>query len=259
MQDTDWANIAETGLYTVSRAARLLATKPQKIRAWVEGYGHSDASPILIRQLPRVGGKTVLGFLDLIESAFVRHFQTIGYSPQTIRKVALKLRERHGVDHPFAMDKLFNANGKYIFEEVVTDEGEKRLVNLMNDNFEIIPAVEPSLFDQVFYVRDVASVWTPIPQHGAVIIGPKVAFGRPVVRDVWATQDFFNFIQGDPSLLAGIPTLARAAAYGGGFPINVDGEIVGAIGVSGAPAVQNDVDCARAALALAPDALPTEQ
>ena len=34
-----------------------------------------------------------------------------------------------------------------------------------------------------------------------------------------STQDFFNFIQGDPSLLAGIPTLARMAAWGGGFPI----------------------------------------
>src|SRR5580692_11198499 len=36
-----------------------------------------------------------------------------------------------------------------------------------------------------------------------------------------STQDFFNFIQGDPSLLAGIPTLARMAAWGGGFPIKV--------------------------------------
>src|SRR5579863_4251996 len=36
-----------------------------------------------------------------------------------------------------------------------------------------------------------------------------------------STQDFFNFIQRDPSLLAGIPTLARVAAYGGGFPIKV--------------------------------------
>ena len=73
-----------------------------------------------------------------------------------------------------------------------------------------------------------------------------------------STQDFFNFIQGDPSLLAGIPTLARMAAWGGGFPIKVNGEVVGAIGVSGAPTVQNDVDCARAALALVPDAVPTE-
>ena len=71
-----------------------------------------------------------------------------------------------------------------------------------------------------------------------------------------STQDFFNFIQDDPSLLAGIPTLARMAAWGGGFPIKVDGEIVGAIGLSGAPMVQNDVDCARAALALVSDAAP---
>ena len=68
-----------------------------------------------------------------------------------------------------------------------------------------------------------------------------------------STQDFFNFIQGDPSLLAGIPTLARMAAWGGGFPIKVNGEVVGAIGVSGAPTVQNDVDCAKAALALVAD------
>src|SRR3989454_2161792 len=73
-----------------------------------------------------------------------------------------------------------------------------------------------------------------------------------------STQDFFNFIQGDPSLLAGIPTLARVAAWGGGFPIKVDGEIVGAIGVSGAPGVQNDVDCATAALALVSDSVTYE-
>jgi uncharacterized protein GlcG (DUF336 family) len=74
-----------------------------------------------------------------------------------------------------------------------------------------------------------------------------------------STQDFFNFIKGDPSLLAGIPTLSRVAAWGGGFPIKVDGELVGAIGVSGAPAVQNDVDCARAALALVSDAASAGQ
>jgi uncharacterized protein GlcG (DUF336 family) len=68
-----------------------------------------------------------------------------------------------------------------------------------------------------------------------------------------STQDFFNFIQRDASLLAGIPTLARMAAWGGGFPVTVNGEVVGAIGVSGAPTVQNDIDVARAALAVVPD------
>ena len=73
-----------------------------------------------------------------------------------------------------------------------------------------------------------------------------------------STQDFFDFIQRDPSLLAGIPTLARVAAWGGGFPIKVNGEVIGAIGLSGAPTVQNDVDCAKAALALVPEAVPSE-
>jgi len=72
-----------------------------------------------------------------------------------------------------------------------------------------------------------------------------------------STQEFFKFIQGDPSLLAGIPTLSRMAAWGGGFPIKVDGEVVGAIGVSGAPAVQNDIDCARAALTLVSESVPS--
>src|ERR1700680_2779092 len=53
-----------------------------------------------------------------------------------------------------------------------------------------------------------------------------------------STQELFNSIKGDPSLLAGMPTLARMAAWGGGFPIKVDGEIVGATGLSGAPTVQ---------------------
>jgi uncharacterized protein GlcG (DUF336 family) len=68
-----------------------------------------------------------------------------------------------------------------------------------------------------------------------------------------STQEFFKFIQSDPSLLAGIPTLSRMAAWGGGFPVTVNGEVVGAIGVSGAPTVQNDIDVARAALAVVPD------
>jgi uncharacterized protein GlcG (DUF336 family) len=64
-----------------------------------------------------------------------------------------------------------------------------------------------------------------------------------------ATQDFFKYIQTDPSPLIGVPQHARVAAYGGGLPIKVDGAIVGAIGVSGGT-VRNDIDCAEAGLAV---------
>jgi uncharacterized protein GlcG (DUF336 family) len=85
---------------------------------------------------------------------------------------------------------------------------------------------------------------------GAPILSTEIAQNKAYTALFGvSTQDFFNFIQGDPSLLAGIPTLSRVAAYGGGLPAQVDGEIVGAIGVSGAPTVQNDIDCAKAGLA----------
>jgi uncharacterized protein GlcG (DUF336 family) len=55
-----------------------------------------------------------------------------------------------------------------------------------------------------------------------------------------------------------IASTSTTATARTGHRIKVDGEIVGAIGLSGAPTVQNDIDCARAALALVSDAVPVE-
>ena len=94
---------------------------------------------------------------------------------------------------------------------------------------------------------------------GAPILSTEIAQNKAYTALFGvSTQEFFNFIQSDPSLLAGIPKLARMAAWGGGFPIKVNGEVVGAIGLSGAPTVQNDIDCAKAALALVSDAVPVD-
>jgi uncharacterized protein GlcG (DUF336 family) len=73
-------------------------------------------------------------------------------------------------------------------------------------------------------------------------------FGAP-------TEEFFKFIEHEPALLAGIPMQGRVAAFGGGIPLKVNGEIVGAIGVSGAPSVEDDIACARAALAVLSEAV----
>jgi uncharacterized protein (DUF433 family) len=196
--DVDWKRASEGGLYTVGMVARVLAAKPEKVRSWVEGYRHSGADAILRKDVPRIGGKTVLTFLELIETAFVRHFRAIGYSPQTIRKVAAKLRERHGADHPFAMEKRFKADGREIFEEVVTDAGERRLVSLMNDNFVIVSAIEPSLFNQVFYVGDIAREFTPLADHPRIVMNPTISFGRPALKGIGVpTERLFSAYQAE--------------------------------------------------------------
>jgi uncharacterized protein GlcG (DUF336 family) len=62
-----------------------------------------------------------------------------------------------------------------------------------------------------------------------------------------STHEWFDFIKNDPPLLHGITHTARLIVFGGGFPIVLNGEIVGAIGVSGGHYSQ-DMECARAGL-----------
>ena len=63
-----------------------------------------------------------------------------------------------------------------------------------------------------------------------------------------ATHSWFDFIKDDPPLLHGITHTPRLIVFGGGHPIMLGGELVGAIGVSGGHYKQ-DMECARAALA----------
>ena len=65
-------------------------------------------------------------------------------------------------------------------------------------------------------------------------------FGMP-------SHEFFNFIKDDPALLAGVPHIPRIATFGGGLPIQIDGAVVGGIGVSGG-SVEQDIECAQAGL-----------
>jgi uncharacterized protein GlcG (DUF336 family) len=70
-----------------------------------------------------------------------------------------------------------------------------------------------------------------------------VGFGMP-------THGWFDFIKDDPPLAAGAaPGIDRLVIFGGGYPVTVDGVVVGAIGVSGGHYSQ-DQEVAEAGLAV---------
>lgn len=63
-----------------------------------------------------------------------------------------------------------------------------------------------------------------------------------------ATDAWHDFIKDDPPLAAGAPTgIDRLVVFGGGYPINIAGTVVGGVGVSGGHYSQ-DMEVARAAL-----------
>jgi uncharacterized protein (DUF433 family) len=175
----NWRDTIDRGLYPVSTVARLTGAQPANIANWVRG--RASMKPIIIRQYPDAGAKAVLGFLDLIDVLFVAHFRKLGLSLQSIRKVAAKLRARHGTDHPFATQR-FRTDGKAIFAEEVDTNEERRILNLMNDNFELGEIIKRSLFEDLFYVGDIAARWRPNPDMPRVLVDPKVAFGMPAIE-----------------------------------------------------------------------------
>ncbi|QDK35580.1 GlcG/HbpS family heme-binding protein [Sphingomonas sp. IC081] len=62
------------------------------------------------------------------------------------------------------------------------------------------------------------------------------------------TPDLYEMISGNPALRDGIAAKPGIAMFGGGLPIDIGGECVGAIGVSGA-SEEIDTICANAGLA----------
>ena len=69
-----------------------------------------------------------------------------------------------------------------------------------------------------------------------------VGFGLP-------THGWHDFIKDDPPLAAGAPSgIDRLVVFGGGYPLQVGDEVVGAIGVSGGH-YSEDMQVAEAALA----------
>lgn len=65
-----------------------------------------------------------------------------------------------------------------------------------------------------------------------------------------ATHEWHDFIKNDPPLLDGIVHTPRLVVFGGGYPVKVDGVMVGGIGISGGH-YSHDMEVAQAALAAA--------
>lgn len=65
-----------------------------------------------------------------------------------------------------------------------------------------------------------------------------------------STDGWYDFIKNDPPLAAGaVSGIDRLVVFGGGYPIVIDNQVVGAVGVSGGHYTQ-DMEVAQAALAV---------
>ena len=88
---------------------------------------------------------------------------------------------------------------------------------------------------------------------GAALLSVQVAQDKAytAVGFGLSTDGWHDFIKDDPPLAAGATTgIDRLVIFGGGYPIKSDGQIIGAIGVSGGHYTQ-DMEVAQAGLTAA--------
>lgn len=84
---------------------------------------------------------------------------------------------------------------------------------------------------------------------GAALLSVEIAQDKAhtAVSFGIATHEWFEFVKNDPPLLHGIIKTPRLVVFGGGYPIKIDGAVVGGIGVSGGH-YEQDMKVAEAAL-----------
>lgn len=85
---------------------------------------------------------------------------------------------------------------------------------------------------------------------GAPLLSVEIAKDKAYTAAAYKmpTHAWFDFIKTDPPLLHGIVHTPRLVVFGGGYPVEVDGQVIGGIGVSGGHYSQ-DQQVAEAALA----------
>jgi len=85
--------------------------------------------------------------------------------------------------------------------------------------------------------------------NGAPVLSLQIAQEKSVTAISFgmATHEWFEFIKDDPPLLHGIVHTPRLVVFGGGYPVLVNQQLVGGIGVSGGH-WKEDMQVAEAAL-----------
>ncbi len=172
------------GLYTVKEASILTKVAPTNIRRWLHGYKGAHDQRVEPLWTPQLQGTDFegLGFHDLLEIRFVDEFRRYGVSLQAIRMASQAAKELYDSPYPFTCRK-FQTDGKAIFANVYDETGEDQLLALAKKQYVINEVIKPSLYEGIQFEEDIAVKWYPNSKKKAVVLNPKISFGKPIVEN----------------------------------------------------------------------------
>lgn len=173
-----------TGTYGIPEASRFARVNVRTATRWITGSGATQRGRLFRTDLPIVGRRHALSFLDLIDLLVVGRFRDAGVSFQTVRRVYDRLASSLATSHPFSHHRLLT-DGRTIFMETLDHVGDKHLEEVLSGQ-KAMPEVLKPYLRQIEYSDDTqtAARWNIAP---GIVLDPSRALGKPIVASEGTT------------------------------------------------------------------------
>jgi uncharacterized protein (DUF433 family) len=194
-------SILERPVYGVVEAAGFLGLRPDRARAWLDGYERQGAlyAPV-IRVEPT--GQDVLTWGEFVELGYLREYRRKGVPLQRLRPVIDALRREFDTPYPLATAKPFLLGKELVLEIQEKNEIPRSIAIIVSSGQTLAFADEARRFLQKVEFDppgegDVRRLY-PAGLASPVVIDPLVRFGRPAVDGVATDRLWELFDAGEP-------------------------------------------------------------
>ncbi len=174
-------------VYGVSEAAGLLGLRPDRARAWLDGYVRRDVRyPPVIRVEPT--GDEIVTWGEFVELGYLREYRRKGVPLQRLRPVIDELRREFDTPYPLAIARPYVYGKDLVLELQQRNEIPRAIAIVIQSGQTLALADEAMRFLKKveFEPPDSGDVRRLRPAGAAspVVIDPLVGFGRPSVDGV---------------------------------------------------------------------------
>ncbi len=185
--DAPTISILERPVYGVAEAAGLLGLRPDRARAWLDGYARHGVTykPVIRREHT---GDEIVTWGEFVELGYLREYRRKGVPLQRLRPVIDELRREFGTPYPLATAKPFVYDKELVLQLQEQADLPPALAIVIRSGQGILMTPETSrFFKKVDFEPGAPGDALRLRPAGAaspVVIDPLVRFGRPAVRGV---------------------------------------------------------------------------
>jgi uncharacterized protein (DUF433 family) len=199
---TSELSILARPVYGVAEAAGLLGLRPDRARAWLDGYerGSTRYAPVI---RPEPTRDDIVTWGEFVELGYLREYRRKGVPLQRLRPVIEDLRRELGTPHPLATAKPYVYDKELVLKlqeeadlppaiAIVIRSGQEILMTPETQRFFKKVEFDPGATGDALRLR-------PAGPTSPVVIDPLIRFGRPCVLGV-ATDRLWELYDAGESL-----------------------------------------------------------